>query len=198
MLHGIFLVRYALSTYRTFHFHSFGSLCLGSCAASYNPCSSNRCYHGISWQHTNQTLRIWFYVVVLCTVFVRSSVVAWCCCSMCSGFVTAVVEVAVNLQCSNWLQTALATILHHSCTCEPFLKYWFTKNDFDSVLEFYSLLNSHGLLPFIVQPTRVVDSQTPSLIDNIFSTEIILPYAGCDITQANLLLVSFSRSFVSS
>ena len=45
-------------------------------------------------------------------------------------------------------------------------------NDFDSHLEFYTLLNSHGLLPFIVQPTRVVDSQTPSLIDNIFSTNI--------------------------
>ena len=45
-------------------------------------------------------------------------------------------------------------------------------NDFDSHLEFYTLLNSHGLLPFIVQPTRVVDSQTPSLIDNIFSSNI--------------------------
>ena len=45
-------------------------------------------------------------------------------------------------------------------------------NDFDTHLEFYTLLNSHGLLPFIIQPTRVVDSQIPSLIDNIFSTNI--------------------------
>ena len=45
-------------------------------------------------------------------------------------------------------------------------------NDFETHLEFYTLLNSHGLLPFIVQPSRVVDGQTPSLIDNIFSTNI--------------------------
>ena len=45
-------------------------------------------------------------------------------------------------------------------------------NDLDTHLEFYTLLNSHGLLPFIVQPSRVVDSQVPSLIDNIFSTNI--------------------------
>ena len=34
------------------------------------------------------------------------------------------------------------------------------------------LINSHGLLPFIVQPSRVVNNQVPSLIDNIFSTNI--------------------------
>ena len=39
-------------------------------------------------------------------------------------------------------------------------------------LEFYNLLNCYGLLPFIIQPTRVVDRQTPSLIDNIFSNNI--------------------------
>ena len=45
-------------------------------------------------------------------------------------------------------------------------------NDFPTYLEFYTLLNSHGLLPFIVQPSRVVSNQVPSLIDNIFSTNI--------------------------
>ena len=45
-------------------------------------------------------------------------------------------------------------------------------NDFETHLEFYTLLNSHGLLPFIVQPSRVVTNQVPSLIDNIFSTNI--------------------------
>ena len=44
--------------------------------------------------------------------------------------------------------------------------------EFDHVIEFYTLLNSHGLLPFIIQPSRVVDCQTPSLIDNIFSNNI--------------------------
>ena len=45
-------------------------------------------------------------------------------------------------------------------------------NDFETHLEFYTLLHSHGLLPFIVQPSRVVSNQVPSLIDNIFSTNI--------------------------
>ena len=45
-------------------------------------------------------------------------------------------------------------------------------NDYGSHLEFYTLLNSHGLLPFIIQPSRVVSNQVPSLIDNIFSTNI--------------------------
>ena len=38
-----------------------------------------------------------------------------------------------------------------------------------SYLEFYNLLNSHSLLPYIIHPSRVVEGQTPSLIDNIFS-----------------------------
>ena len=39
-------------------------------------------------------------------------------------------------------------------------------------LEFFGNMTGHGLLPFIIQPTRVVESQTPSLIDNIFSNNI--------------------------
>ena len=38
--------------------------------------------------------------------------------------------------------------------------------------DFYSLLNSHGLLPYIIHPSRVVDGSMPSLIDNIFSNNI--------------------------
>ena len=34
---------------------------------------------------------------------------------------------------------------------------------------FFNLMNSNGLLPFILHPSRVVEGQTPSLIDNIFS-----------------------------
>ena len=45
-------------------------------------------------------------------------------------------------------------------------------NEYEAHLEFYTLLNSHGLLPFIVQPSRVVNNQVPSLIDNIFSSNI--------------------------
>ena len=45
-------------------------------------------------------------------------------------------------------------------------------NEIDAHMEFYSLMNSHGLLPFITQPSRVVESQTPSLIDNIFSSNL--------------------------
>ena len=38
-----------------------------------------------------------------------------------------------------------------------------------SYLNLYNLLNSHGLLPYIIHPSRVVEGQNPSLIDNIFS-----------------------------
>ncbi len=38
-----------------------------------------------------------------------------------------------------------------------------------SYLNFYNLLNSHGLLPYIIHPSRIVEGQIPSLIDNIFS-----------------------------
>ena len=43
---------------------------------------------------------------------------------------------------------------------------------YSSYLNFYNLLTSNGLLPLIVHPTRIVDGQTPSLIDNIFSNNI--------------------------
>ena len=38
-----------------------------------------------------------------------------------------------------------------------------------SYLQFYNILNTHGILPFIIHPSRVVEGQMPSLIDNIFS-----------------------------
>ena len=39
-------------------------------------------------------------------------------------------------------------------------------------LKFYNLLCSFGFLPLIIHPSRVVDNQEPSLIDNIFSNNI--------------------------
>ena len=45
-------------------------------------------------------------------------------------------------------------------------------NDHKNYLEFFNLLSCYGILPFITQPTRVVERHTPSLIDNIFSNNI--------------------------
>ena len=39
-------------------------------------------------------------------------------------------------------------------------------------LDFYSVLNSYGILPSIVHPSRVVGGQRPSLIDNIFTNNL--------------------------
>ena len=38
--------------------------------------------------------------------------------------------------------------------------------------EYYNLLCSYGLLPQVIQPTRVVENRFPSLIDNIFTNNI--------------------------
>ena len=38
--------------------------------------------------------------------------------------------------------------------------------------EYYNLLCSYGFLPQIIQPTRVVVNQSPSLINNIFTNNI--------------------------
>ena len=45
-------------------------------------------------------------------------------------------------------------------------------NEVSAHLDFYTLLNGHGFLPFIIQPTRVVANDTPSLLDNIYSNNI--------------------------
>ena len=37
---------------------------------------------------------------------------------------------------------------------------------------YYNLICSFCFLPLIIQPTRVVDIQTPSLIDNIFCNNL--------------------------
>ena len=42
----------------------------------------------------------------------------------------------------------------------------------NSYLEFYNLLCSYSFQPLIIQPSRVVEGQEPSLIDNIFSNNI--------------------------
>ena len=38
--------------------------------------------------------------------------------------------------------------------------------------DFYALISSFGLLPYIIHPSRVVEGNIPSLIDNIFSNNI--------------------------
>ena len=38
--------------------------------------------------------------------------------------------------------------------------------------EYYNLLCSFGLFPHIIQPTRIVENQTPSVIDNSFSNNL--------------------------
>ena len=62
-------------------------------------------------------------------------------------------------------------------------------NENNTHMEFYSLLNSHGLLPFITQPSRVVDNQIPSLIDNIFSSNI------SDAVQSGNIFLTLSEHF---
>ena len=41
-----------------------------------------------------------------------------------------------------------------------------------SYLKFYNQLSSKSLLPFIIHPSRVMEGQAPSLIDNIFSNNV--------------------------
>ena len=49
--------------------------------------------------------------------------------------------------------------------------------------QYYNLLRSFGFLHLIVQPTRVVENQTPSLIDNIFCNNL-----SDDIISGNIYL----------
>ena len=56
-------------------------------------------------------------------------------------------------------------------------------NDVGSYLTYYNLLSSYGFLPLIIHPTRVVDNQVPSLIDNIFSNNV-----SDEITSGNIYL----------
>lgn len=56
-------------------------------------------------------------------------------------------------------------------------------NNNDNYLKFYNLLSSYGFLPLIIHPTRVVENQEPSLIDNIFSNNI-----SDEISSGNLYL----------
>ena len=59
--------------------------------------------------------------------------------------------------------------------------------------EYYNLLCIYGLLPQIIQPTRVVENRSPSLIDNIFTNNI-----SEEITGGNIYLtLSEHFSYVS-
>ena len=50
-------------------------------------------------------------------------------------------------------------------------------------LDFYNVLSSYGLLPSIIHPSRVVEDQRPSLIDNIFTNNF-----GDEIVSGNIYL----------
>ena len=41
-----------------------------------------------------------------------------------------------------------------------------------SCLTFFNLMNSNGLTPYIIHPSRVVEGQVSSLIDNIFCNNV--------------------------
>ena len=62
-------------------------------------------------------------------------------------------------------------------------------NDITTYLTFYNLLCSYGFLPLIIHPSRVVENQEPSLIDNIFSNNI-----SNEINSGNIYL-SLSEHF---
>ena len=55
--------------------------------------------------------------------------------------------------------------------------------------DFYALLSSNGLLPYIIHPSRVVENKTPSLIDNIFSNNIT------DIVLSGNIYMQLSEHF---
>ena len=56
-----------------------------------------------------------------------------------------------------------------------------------SVYQYYNLLCSYGFLPHIIQPTRIVENQIPSVIDNIFSNNI------CEEITAGNIFIMFSE-----
>ena len=56
-------------------------------------------------------------------------------------------------------------------------------NSVSNYLTYYNLLNCYGLLPLIIHPTRVVEGQVPSLVDNIFTNN-----SGEEILSGNIYL----------
>ena len=66
----------------------------------------------------------------------------------------------------------------------------FLKTDtFQTSTDFYALLSSNGLLPYIIHPTRMVEGQTPSLIENIFSNNMK------HLVLAGNIYITFSEHF---
>ena len=66
----------------------------------------------------------------------------------------------------------------------------FLKTDVEkSSTDFYALLSSNGLLPYIIHPSRVVENKAPSLIDNIFSNNV------SDIVLSGNIYMQLSEHF---
>jgi len=56
--------------------------------------------------------------------------------------------------------------------CDDFNIDLLKVNEITKHLNFYNLFCSYGFVPLIIHPSRVVENQQPSLIDNIFSNNI--------------------------
>ena len=75
----------------------------------------------------------------------------------------------------NYLETTLKKITSESkevYLCGDFNIDSLNIDEINNYQLYYNLLCSYGFLPLIVQPTRVVENQTPSLIDNIFCNNL--------------------------
>ena len=70
----------------------------------------------------------------------------------------------------NYMDTTLKTLTDENkeiYLCGDFNIDLLKINSNSNYLSFYNLLNSYAILPFIIHPTRVVEGQVPSLIENI-------------------------------
>ena len=56
-------------------------------------------------------------------------------------------------------------------------------------IDFYALMNSNGLLPYIIHPSRVIEGKSATLIDNIFSNNTD------DMVLSGNIYVQFSEHF---
>ncbi len=71
----------------------------------------------------------------------------------------------------NYMESCLKTIFNENkevYVCGDFNIDLLKLDSKSSSLAFYNLMSSNGLIPFIIHPSRVVEGQMPSLIDNIF------------------------------
>ena len=76
---------------------------------------------------------------------------------------------------TSYLETSLKKVVNENkevYICGDFNIDLLKVDEISNYQLYYNLLCSFGFLPLITQPNRVVDNQTPSLIDNIFSNNL--------------------------